>query len=46
MDFGHFFLQPMDGPARLENTQKVVEFCQQHPQWRVAVQTHKLIGVR
>jgi 7-carboxy-7-deazaguanine synthase (Cx14CxxC type) len=46
MDFAHFFLQPMDGPARLENTRKVVEFCQRHPRWRVAVQTHKLIGVR
>ena len=46
MDFGHFFLQPMDSPLRAENTRKVVEFCQQHPKWRVAVQTHKLIGVR
>lgn len=46
MDFGHFFLQPMDGPARIENTREVVDFCQQHPKWRVAVQTHKLIGVR
>ncbi len=46
MDFDHFFLQPMDSPLRAENTRKVVEFCQQHPKWRVAVQTHKLIGVR
>lgn len=46
MDFCHFFLQPMDGPSRLENTRAVIDFCQQHPKWRVAVQTHKLIGVR
>ena len=46
MDFGHFFLQPMDSPLRAENTRQVVEFCQRHPKWRVAVQTHKLIGVR
>ena len=46
MDFIHFFLQPMDSPCRVENTREVVEFCQQHPKWRVAVQTHKLIGVR
>lgn len=46
MDFRHFFLQPMDGPSRLENTRAVIDFCQQHPKWRVAVQTHKLIGVR
>lgn len=46
MDFGHFFLQPMDSPLRAENTRKMVAFCQRHPKWRVAVQTHKLIGVR
>ncbi len=46
MDFGHFFLQPMDSPLRAENTRQVVAFCQERPKWRVAVQTHKLIGVR
>ena len=44
--FDHFFLQPMDGPEREKNTKAVIEYCQQHPTWRLAVQTHKMIGVR
>jgi 7-carboxy-7-deazaguanine synthase len=43
--FRHFFLQPMDGPERERNTRKVVEWCLAHPQWRVSLQTHKLLGI-
>jgi 7-carboxy-7-deazaguanine synthase (Cx14CxxC type) len=45
LDFAHFFLQPMDGPAREENTQAVIRYCLAHPQWRLSLQTHKLIGI-
>ena len=44
--FDHFFLQAMDGPARAENTAKAIAYCQQHPQWRLSVQSHKMIGIR
>ena len=44
--FDHFFLQPMDGPARAENTAKAIAYCQRHPQWRLSVQSHKMIGIR
>jgi 7-carboxy-7-deazaguanine synthase len=44
--FDHFFLQPMDGPEREKNTKAAIEYCQRHPAWRLAVQTHKMIGVR
>mgnify|MGYP000851914309 CR=1 FL=1 len=43
--FRHFFLQPMDGPQRALNTQLATEYCLQHPQWRLSLQTHKLIGI-
>jgi 7-carboxy-7-deazaguanine synthase (Cx14CxxC type) len=43
--FDHFFLQPMDGPARVANTLEAVEYCMQHPQWRLSLQTHKYIGI-
>ena len=46
MDFRHFFLQPMDGPAREENTRLAVGYCLAHPRWRLSVQTHKMIGIR
>ena len=44
--FDHFFLQPMDGPLREVNTKAATEYCLAHPQWRLSLQTHKLIGIR
>jgi 7-carboxy-7-deazaguanine synthase (Cx14CxxC type) len=44
--FRHFFLQPMDGPARDANTQKAIAYCLTHPQWRLSMQTHKVLGLR
>ena len=44
--FAHFFLQPMDGPQRAENTQAAIAYCQQHPRWRLGLQSHKMIGIR
>jgi 7-carboxy-7-deazaguanine synthase len=44
--FDHFFLQPMDGPHREANTRAATEYCLAHPQWRLSLQTHKLIGIR
>ena len=45
LDFRHFFLQPMDGPSRNANTKAATAYCLAHPQWRLSVQTHKLIGI-
>ena len=43
--FQHRFLQPMDGPDRALNTELAVAYCKAHPQWRLSLQTHKLIGI-
>jgi 7-carboxy-7-deazaguanine synthase (Cx14CxxC type) len=45
LDFQYFFLQPMDGPAREENTRLALDYCLKHPQWRLSLQTHKLLGI-
>jgi 7-carboxy-7-deazaguanine synthase (Cx14CxxC type) len=45
LGFDHFFLQPMDGPAREENTRAAIAYCLAHPQWRLSLQTHKLLGI-
>ncbi len=45
LEFEHFFLQPMDGPERIRNTELAVAYCLQNPQWRVSLQTHKLMGI-
>jgi 7-carboxy-7-deazaguanine synthase len=45
LPFEHFFLQPMDGPAREQNTEAAVAYCRAHPQWRLSLQTHKMLGI-
>lgn len=45
LEFERFFLQPMDGPRREENTKLAVEYCLAYPQWRLSLQTHKYIGI-
>ena len=45
LDFQYFFLQPMDGPNREENTQLALRYCLEHPRWRLSLQTHKLLGI-
>ena len=44
-DFDHFFIQPKDGLEVDLNIQLSIEFCKEHPQWRLGLQTHKVIGV-
>jgi 7-carboxy-7-deazaguanine synthase len=46
LDFEHFFLQPMDGPDTVVNTERAIEYCLAHPRWRLSIQTHKLVGLR
>ena len=45
LDFYYFFLQPMDGPALAENTQLAIDTCKEQPQWRLSLQTHKLLQI-
>lgn len=45
LSFQHFFLQPMDGPLRAENTRLAMRYCLEHPRWRLSLQTHKLLGI-
>ena len=44
--FEQFFLQPMDGPNREQNTRLALAYCLSHPRWRLSLQTHKLLGLR
>ncbi|MCT9812323.1 7-carboxy-7-deazaguanine synthase [Acidovorax sp. Be4] len=43
--FTHYFLQPMDGLEQKRNTRLAVEYCMANPQWRLSVQTHKVVGI-
>ncbi len=44
--FRHFFLQPLDGPDAAAHTAACVAYCLAHPQWRLSLQTHKLLQIR
>jgi 7-carboxy-7-deazaguanine synthase (Cx14CxxC type) len=43
--FEQRFLQPMDGPEQLANTEAAIAYCKANPAWRLSVQTHKLLGI-
>ena len=50
LDFTHFCLQPRDdsylnAEKKADHSQAAFEYCLNHPQWRLSVQTHKMIGV-
>ena len=44
--FRRFSVQPMDGPDRARNMQLAIQFCLDHPQWQLSLQTHKVTGIR
>lgn len=46
LSFSHFFLQPKDGPDLVQNTHLTIDYCQTHPQWRLSIQTHKILGLK
>lgn len=45
LDFGHYFLQPLDDEHREANTRAALTYCLEHPNWKLSLQTHKIIGI-
>ena len=45
LDFDHYFVQAMDGILLADNLRFAIEFCKAHPQWKLSVQTHKLLQI-
>lgn len=46
LEFEHFFLQPMDSPTASANLEAAIGYCTDNPQWRLSIQSHKMIGIR
>ncbi len=44
--FTHFFLQPMDNVLQQTNQRLAMQYCLSHPQWKLGLQTHKMLGIR
>ncbi len=45
LDFRHFLIQPLEDERLEENTRRSVDYCLDHPQWRLSLQTHKTLGI-
>jgi 7-carboxy-7-deazaguanine synthase len=43
--FDYFFLQPMDNSQQAANIKSCIDYCLMHPQWRLSLQTHKLLNI-
>lgn len=49
IEAAHRFVQPLDTGCAEKNSaimQQAVQFCLEHPAWRLSLQTHKWIGIR
>lgn len=46
LDFRHFFLQPLHGPDLVQNTERAIAYCLEHPRWRLSLQIHTIVGIR
>jgi len=44
-DFDHKYLQPMDSPDIAENRIKTINYCKNHPQWKLSLQIHKVLNI-
>ncbi len=45
MAFKHFYVQPMAGDHYAQSLQACIAYCMANPQWRLSLQTHKIIGI-
>ncbi len=48
LDFEHFYLQPMEvaeDAQMAHHVQASIAYCLQNPQWRLSLQTHKILGL-
>ena len=49
ININHRFLQPCDTGDAEKNKEiikKTIEFCKEHPEWRLSLQTHKILNIR
>ncbi len=46
LQFTHFFLQPMDNVLQKTNQRLAMDYCLAHPQWKLGLQTHKILDIR
>ena len=43
--FDHYYLQPLDNASQSQNVQACVRYCMANPQWKISLQTHKILDI-
>ncbi len=43
--FDNFYIQPMDSPLQAIHQKLALEFCLKNPQWKLSLQTHKILEI-
>jgi 7-carboxy-7-deazaguanine synthase len=46
LDFQNRFLQPLDDEHQDRNTRAAIDYCLGNPDWKLSLQTHKIIGLQ
>ena len=46
MVVAYILLQPMDNVLQQTNQRLAMQYCLAHPQWKLGLQTHKMLGIR
>jgi len=45
LQFDHYYLQPLDDAEQRKNVQACVQYCMHNPQWKISLQTHKILDI-
>jgi 7-carboxy-7-deazaguanine synthase len=45
LNFSYFYLQPKDDSQKNLHIQQAIQYCLQHPLWRLSLQVHKFLGI-
>jgi len=45
LEFTHRYLQPMDNPEYEKNLAGTMAYCRANPEWKLSLQTHKILNI-
>lgn len=46
LSFKHFYIQPMDSEKLDSNTNQSIKFCMKNANWKISLQSHKILGIQ
>ena len=46
LDFENFYIQPLDSQSYEDNVSQAIKYCMRNTNWKLSLQTHKILGIR